>query len=87
VEKHGLKYEDLFDRQFLVVDGQNRLVTGRNYPTFVLIKTCISGGCVTLNAPEFQEIKVPLPIYNDDDTELVETSVSCFTQPKNWIFL
>jgi len=73
VEKHGLRHGSIMDRQFLVVDHNQKFVTARQYSKLVLIKVKIEGKSVILEAPNMDSIAVCIP-QNNEGTQ-IETTV------------
>ncbi|KAL2099312.1 hypothetical protein ACEWY4_005792 [Coilia grayii] len=62
----GLKYGELRDRQWMVVTEDGHMVTGRQEPRLVLVLMTADGGNICLNAPNMEEIKVPLHQPNNN---------------------
>ncbi|GAA6096568.1 mitochondrial amidoxime-reducing component 1 [Tachysurus ichikawai] len=86
----GLKSGDLRDRHWLVITEDGHMVTGRQQPRLVLVSMTCDGGQVCLNAPEMEELKIPLhqpnnPIFKcrvfSSDTE----GRDCGDEVSNWL--
>ncbi|MBN3315978.1 MARC1 protein, partial [Atractosteus spatula] len=66
----GLKYGELKDRNWLVITEDGHQVTGRQEPRLVLISATCDSGHLCLNAPDMEELKIPLkqdknnPVFN-----------------------
>ncbi|XP_041034516.1 mitochondrial amidoxime-reducing component 1 isoform X2 [Carcharodon carcharias] len=56
----GLKKGPLKDRQWLIVDEKWNMITGRVEPSLVLVTVSDKNGFLCLNAPEMEELRVPL---------------------------
>ncbi|XP_078413141.1 mitochondrial amidoxime-reducing component 1 [Cetorhinus maximus] len=56
----GLKKGPLRDRQWLIVDEKWNMITGRVEPSLVLVTVSDKNGFLCLNAPEMEELRVPL---------------------------
>lgn len=57
----GLKHGELRDRHWLVITEEDgRMVTARQEPRLVLVSMTAEGGDISLNAPEMEELRVPL---------------------------
>jgi uncharacterized protein YcbX len=54
--ERGLRY----DRQWMVVDADNKFITQREEPTMALIKTAITNDALVLTAPEMPPLSIPL---------------------------
>ena len=81
IQKYGLEYESMMDRQFLIVNENNKLVTGRMQPKLVLVKTLIQNGVLKLEAPGMNSLELTLP-SSVEGNEIVTTSVH-FSGPEN----
>ena len=75
IQKYGLEYESMMDRQFLIVNQNNKLVTGRMQPKLVLVKTWIQNGVLKLEAPGMNSLVSTLPTSSVEGNEIVTTSV------------
>ena len=53
-----MKFDNLIDRQFLVVDDKNRFITGRQFSKLVTIKAHFDGQILTLNGSAMDQIEV-----------------------------
>ena len=65
----------MMDRQFLIVNQNNKLVTGRMQPKLVLVKTWIQNGVLKLEAPGMNSLELTLPTSSVEGNEIVTTSV------------
>ena len=77
IQKYGLEYESMMDRQFLIVNENNKLVTGRMQPKLVLVKTWIQNGVLKLEAQGMNSLELTLP-SSVEGYEIVTTSVIHF---------
>nr|CAB3264039.1 mitochondrial amidoxime reducing component 2 [Phallusia mammillata] len=59
VGKVGTEHSD--DRCFLVVSPNGQMVTGRQEPRLVMVKSHVSLNSITLSGPEMEDIDVPIP--------------------------
>ncbi|XP_031436493.1 mitochondrial amidoxime-reducing component 1 [Clupea harengus] len=62
----GLKYGELRDRHWLVTTEDGQMVTGRQEPRLVLVSMTAEGGDLCLNAPDMEELRVPLGQPNNN---------------------
>ena len=75
IQKYGLEFNGVMkDRQFLIVDEHNNLVTGRQLPKLVLVQPWIENGILSLSAPEVPTFNLELP-KSSEGYEIVETKV------------
>ncbi|XP_067845060.1 mitochondrial amidoxime-reducing component 1 [Heptranchias perlo] len=58
----GMKKGPLRDRNWLIVDENWHMITGRVEPTLVLVTISNENGYLCLNAPEMEELRVPLKL-------------------------
>ena len=65
VTKYGLKFGDMQDRQFLIVDEKHNLVDASRLPKLVLIQPWLENGVLTLNADGMAELKLKLPTSSE----------------------
>jgi len=65
--KHAAEKEDLVDRQFMIVDHKQNMVTARKYPHMVLIEVSVSKSVLTLSYPGMEDIIVEVPDTLDGD--------------------
>ncbi|XP_048084686.1 mitochondrial amidoxime-reducing component 1 [Alosa alosa] len=64
----GLKYGKLHDRHWLAITEDGQMVTGRQEPRMVLLSMTAEGGELCLNAPDMEELRVPLHQTTNDVT-------------------
>ncbi|XP_072364477.1 mitochondrial amidoxime-reducing component 1 [Scyliorhinus torazame] len=62
VDELGMKKGPLKDRQWLIVDEKWRMITGRVEPSLVLVTVSDKNGFLCLNAPEMEELQIPLKL-------------------------
>ncbi|XP_059841879.1 mitochondrial amidoxime-reducing component 1 isoform X2 [Hemitrygon akajei] len=62
IDELGFKKGPLKDRQWLIVDEKWHMITGRVEPTLVLVTVSSEGGYLCLNAPDMEELRVPLKL-------------------------
>ena len=74
VTNHGLKDDNLIDRQFMIVDAHiGKFVTARQFPKIVLIRFDVDQKSVTFSGPDVESLRVELPAENK--TQKLETQV------------
>ncbi|XP_063040691.1 mitochondrial amidoxime-reducing component 1 [Engraulis encrasicolus] len=86
----GLKYGELRDRQWLVVTEDGQMVTGRQEPRLVLLQMTAEGLNICLNAPDMEELKVPLhqPSNNIMDCRVFGADIQgrdCGDEVSEWL--
>ena len=76
--KHGLKHDNLIDRQFMIVDATSgQFLTARQFPKIVLIQFDVDEKSFTFSGPNVESLKVELPV--DTPTQKLETEVTNLT--------
>uniref|UniRef100_A0A3Q3XBC3 MOSC domain-containing protein n=1 Tax=Mola mola TaxID=94237 RepID=A0A3Q3XBC3_MOLML len=63
--KIGLKFGQLQDRHWLVVTEGGNMVTGRQQPRLVLVSLTCDGGCICLNGPNMEELRLPVKLSDE----------------------
>ncbi|TAM88441.1 MAG: hypothetical protein EPN41_05765 [Candidimonas sp.] len=58
----------LYDKRWLIVDGDNRLVTRREFPQLEAIAPRIRFGYLAIKAPGMLRMDIPLDVIEDDDS-------------------
>ena len=71
IEKHGLKYGPVMDRQFMIVDSNGKFITGRQFPKLVTIQASFNGTILSLAAPNMPPIEASI----SEDSDLIDTEV------------
>ncbi len=57
VEAQGLR----MDRRWLVVDGDGKFLTGREFPLLTQVRSRLDDGGLSITAPGMDEMRVPFP--------------------------
>lgn len=71
----GLMSEQIYDREWMVVDANGRFLTQRDYPRMALIKPKIRAETLELRAPGMLSLEVPLGLPAPEDAQLIEVQV------------
>ncbi|XP_048391969.1 mitochondrial amidoxime-reducing component 1 [Stegostoma tigrinum] len=70
VNELGLQKGPLKDRQWLIVDEKWHMITGRVEPTLVLVSVSSENGFLCLNAPDMEELRVPLKLPKSNPVKM-----------------
>ena len=60
LEDRGLQ----FDRRWMIVNEQNRLMTQRDMPQLALVGVDVQSDCLSLTSPKIDQLRVPLVLKN-----------------------
>lgn len=71
----GLMSEDIFDREWMVVDADGRFITQRDFPTMALIRPRIKSDTLELHAPGMLPINIPLGLPDPDSAPTLKVRV------------
>ncbi|ESO89237.1 hypothetical protein LOTGIDRAFT_106029 [Lottia gigantea] len=94
--KLGLKYKDVTDRQWLIVDSNNKMIDLKSKPRLWLVKPRITDEHLILTAPDMIPLKLPKIIHSSADNttntlfyrlygdDIVE-AVDCGLEASQWI--
>merc|ERR1719232_322074 len=63
--KHAAESEGLVDRQFMIVEKKNTMLTARKYPNMVLIEVNVKDCFLTLSYPGMEDVSVKVPEITD----------------------
>lgn len=77
----GLMSQQIYDREWMVVDGQGRFLTQRDYPRMALIIPRIKADTLELRAPGMLGLEVPLDLPHPDDARTLDVQVWDDTVP------
>ncbi|XP_070566217.1 mitochondrial amidoxime-reducing component 1-like [Ptychodera flava] len=95
--KRGMKFKVLKDRHWLIINGENTFVTGRQQPRMILITPSLSedGRYLLLDAPEMTTLKVPIDAseISEGDPKILDTrvwgqgiqGVYCGKEAEDWL--
>ncbi|GCC26744.1 mitochondrial amidoxime-reducing component 1 [Chiloscyllium punctatum] len=91
VNQLGLQKGPLKDRQWLIVDEKWHMITGRVEPTLVLVSVSSENGFLCLNAPDMEELRVPLKLPKSNPVKMCRVwgcnieGRDCGDEAANWI--
>jgi uncharacterized protein YcbX len=71
----GLMVEQIYDREWMVVDAQGRFMTQRDYPRMALIVPRIKADTLELRAPGMLRLEVPLGLPDPEQEQTLEVQV------------
>jgi uncharacterized protein YcbX len=71
----GLMTQNIYDREWMVVDAQGEFMTQRQHPKMALITPRIKADTLELRAPGMLRLEVPLDLPHPDDARTVEVKV------------
>ena len=71
----GLMSEQIYDREWMVVDAQGRFLSQRDHPRMALIQPKLRAETLELRAPGMLRIEVPLGLPHPDDERTLEVQV------------
>lgn len=71
----GLSSENVYDREWMVVDAQGNFMTQRSFPKMALITPRIKGDTLELRAPGMLRIEIPLGLPHPDDEKTMDVRV------------
>jgi len=61
VKPYGAEYNELIDRQFMVVDKKGKMVTARRYPHMSMVVPMVTKEQLVLSYPGMEEMNVKIP--------------------------
>jgi uncharacterized protein YcbX len=67
--------QNIYDREWMVVDAQGEFMTQRQHPKMALITPRIKADTLELRAPGMLRLEVPLDLPHPDDARTVEVKV------------
>ncbi|XP_069787470.1 mitochondrial amidoxime-reducing component 1 [Narcine bancroftii] len=91
IDEFGFKKGPLKDRQFLIVDEKWHMITGRVEPSLVLVTVSSANGYLCLNAPDMEELRVPLKLQKSNPVKMCRVwgcdiqGRDCGDEAANWI--
>jgi uncharacterized protein YcbX len=71
----GLMSEQIYDREWMIVDQDGDALTQREYPKMALITPRIKGDTLELRAPGMLRLEIPLGLPHPDDQKIVRVQV------------
>jgi len=71
----GLMSEQIYDREWMVVDADGEALTQREFPKMALITPRIKGDVMELRAPGMLRLEIPLGLPHPDDEKIVRVQV------------
>jgi uncharacterized protein YcbX len=71
----GLTSENVYDREWMVVDVQGKFMAQRDYPRMALITPRIKAETLELRAPGMLRIEIPLGLPHPDNEKTVDVRV------------
>ena len=71
----GLMTQNIYDREWMVVDAQGEFMTQREHPKMALIAPRIKADTLELRAPGMLRLEVPLDLPHPDDARTVDVKV------------
>jgi len=77
----GLMHEDIYDREWMVVDLQGNFLTQREYPRMALIRPRIRAETLEVRMPGMMGLDLPLDLPHPDDAHTIEVKVWNDTVP------
>ena len=77
----GLMTQNIYDREWMVVDAQGAFMTQRDHPKMALIVPRLKAEVLELRAPGMLRLEVPLDLPHPDDTPTVQVKVWNDTVP------
>jgi uncharacterized protein YcbX len=77
----GLMHEDIYDREWMVVDPQGNFLTQREYPRMALIRPRIRAETLEVRMPGMMGLDLPLDLPHPDDARAIEVRVWNDTVP------
>ncbi|SNS20221.1 hypothetical protein SAMN06265795_101496 [Noviherbaspirillum humi] len=73
--KAGLMYEHIYDREWMVVDGEGRFLTQREFPRMALIRPRIKADTLELRAPGMMALEIPLGLPDPDEAPTLQVKL------------
>lgn len=71
----GLMSEQIYDREWMVVDTEGRFLSQREHPRMALIQPRVRAETLELRAPGMLSIEIPLGLPHPDDARVIEVQV------------
>lgn len=71
----GLMSEQIYDREWMVVDAQGEFLSQREYPRMALIQPKIKADTLELRAPGMLRLELPLGLPDPEDVRVIEVKV------------
>ncbi len=71
----GLMYEQIYDREWMVVDAKGEFMTQRDFPKMALIVPRIKADTLELRAPGMLRLEVPLGLPDPEDAKTLSVKV------------
>jgi uncharacterized protein YcbX len=71
----GLMSEQIYDREWMVIDADGQAMTQREYPKMALIVPRIKGDTLELRAPGMLRLEIPLGLPHPDDEKIIRVQV------------
>ena len=71
----GLMHDQIYDREWMVVDAQGSFMTQREYPKMALVSPRIRAETLELRAPGMMALEIPLGLPHPDDARVVQVRV------------
>lgn len=71
----GLMSEQIYDREWMVVDAEGEALTQREFPKMALIVPRIKGDMLEVRAPGMLRLELPLGLPHPDDERLLRVRV------------
>ncbi|OWW19789.1 MOSC domain-containing protein [Noviherbaspirillum denitrificans] len=71
----GLMVEQIYDREWMVVDAKGEFMTQRDFPKMALITPRIKADTLELRAPGMLRLEVPLGLPDPEDAKVVQVRV------------
>jgi uncharacterized protein len=71
----GLMNENIYDREWMVVNPQGEFMTQRNHPKMALITPRLKADTLELRAPGMLRLEIPLGLPDPDDEQTLQVKV------------
>ena len=71
----GLMSEDIYDREWMLVDAAGQFLTQREYPKMALIQPAIKTDTLELRAPGMLRLDIPLDLGDPDEAPTIQVHI------------
>jgi uncharacterized protein YcbX len=71
----GLMSEDIYDREWMLVDAEGQFLTQRDHPKMALIQPTIKSGTLELRAPGMLRLDIPLDLGDPDNAPTLKVNI------------
>ena len=71
----GLMTEQIYDREWMLVDADGEALTQREFPKMALIEPRIKGETLEVRAPGMLRLEIPLGLPHPDDERLIHVRI------------